>query len=814
MARKKNKKTRNGKKPRLESDPAALERKAREDYAAGRHRRAKDAFKLLHKADPQRYLPDLVDCYKAMAAEMLRKGRRSDAEPILAHLEKLTGEAVVPESLWTPPPCKGAKKHCRAPAGEIDPQLQAPRAADALVVSPIPDAGDAFGEDEARYAEDIRDALRGISERNYDHALSSLRCIPRKSHFAHWRLFVKGLCEYYRGNEETARAAFDRLPEGTAPHEAARAYVLLLDTLNGTAGAHRHGERVTRQAGEIAGYGNHAAPVARADYLWGVGRFREALRHARIAIPDFSNGPYGIAPRLRRFFACAHFDLGEPAVDKYRDVLFNPKGRPARPVAETAEVTRVLALLAEQENADEKQIEEMWSSVMRTKTTPGVSPRRRNALIHLHLGKLFSRVLPPPPFPFFARKQRPMVVDAQLAVHHLRKSIELYDQDPTTYQALLRTYEIAGGKSERNRLLDEMIGTFPDNKDILIKAGVECVNRRAFQKGASYLERAVAMDRLDTKALSFLNVARISIARKAAQDNRVKKMRRYMQLAVESGIQPSEDPSLDYSKLLARWAMLEYVCRNPKEGAELERRARSAAPSAPVLDYFLAILARIYAVPDSGLSKKHADRAFGAEIDLATCIDFVNVLLYGANLDSRKAGTDRDMPLIGRCAEHACAKGCRPAEALKFVELTLSNQVCDQLMPAARTILKRLLKADRKHPAYRLYLFKLKPLSQFCGTVNRNRELESIVEEAGKRGDTQTIAQARELLDHAGMPPSFGGSLDEFPAGLPGALLDMLGEIDEEWEDDFAGFPRRRPRKKRKKKKKRGTGRKRRGQGK
>lgn len=129
--------------------------------------------------------------------------------------------------------------------------------------------------------------------------------------------------------------------------------------------------------------------------------------------------------------------------------------------------------------------------------------------------------------------------------------------DPTNKQAhfsLLGLYEKTGQKSKTNKKLDEIIKLFPDDKDTLYKAGLRCMDRRAFIKGMKYLERAAKLDFLDMRVKEALIVCCIKAALEYAKKSKVERFRALLSKALEYGESDSDDFNLGHAYLYARWA--------------------------------------------------------------------------------------------------------------------------------------------------------------------------------------------------------------------------------------------------------------------
>ncbi|MEI7924470.1 MAG: hypothetical protein WCJ40_21390, partial [Planctomycetota bacterium] len=79
-------------KPDNKNTPSAMssqERVARDLLASGRFRKARDEFKVLCKADRQKYLPLLVEANVGLAREMLGKNMVEEARQVLVYLKTI-----------------------------------------------------------------------------------------------------------------------------------------------------------------------------------------------------------------------------------------------------------------------------------------------------------------------------------------------------------------------------------------------------------------------------------------------------------------------------------------------------------------------------------------------------------------------------------------------------------------------------------------------------------------------------------------------------------------------------------------------------
>lgn len=93
---------------------------------------------------------------------------------------------------------------------------------------------------------------------------------------------------------------------------------------------------------------------------------------------------------------------------------------------------------------------------------------------------------------------------------------------------LCEIYKRTNRKSERNRLLDALAARFPDDKKVLFQAGRGCIERKAYQKGIQYLDRAVQLDRIDLSIKDAIVEARQRQARQLYREKRLEKARKLL----------------------------------------------------------------------------------------------------------------------------------------------------------------------------------------------------------------------------------------------------------------------------------------------
>jgi hypothetical protein len=214
----------------LSSEKLALQ--ANELITAGKYRKARDAAKILFKRDASIGRPILVKANRLLAEEMLAKGQESEAKTVIDYLHTIAS----PEELnslsrlsatisgdWESIGKSALARLCASE--ESTPERDRHRMADEVITSFI-SLGDTQFASEAHA---IQTALKAVSDTLWDDARNALRKVPRRSPFAHWTLFIKGLIAFHSREHLRAKELFARLPTDTVPDRAAIPWRTLLE---------------------------------------------------------------------------------------------------------------------------------------------------------------------------------------------------------------------------------------------------------------------------------------------------------------------------------------------------------------------------------------------------------------------------------------------------------------------------------------------------------------------------------------------------------------------------------------------------------
>lgn len=423
----------------------------------------------------------------------------------------------------------------------------------------------------------IRAALKSVAGESWQKALDKIKPIGTRSIFASWKLFIKGLCAFYGQEDEKALTTFSKVPADSPAAVAAAPYQALLRN-NPLQEAESKDTHLATGICVVAGYGAVAADLARAEYLWTVKRFRDSHIHLRRTIENFPVCSRGLTRSLTALYCNACFDMPPRPAQKYIEHLVRSAFNRRADTAAQLWAQRSLALYSEDHEDSDAFIREQWEKFIALyESLNGDSPRVRS-LVYARLGALFSIEMPDDaPFSFFffrRRRKGPNLRKKEMAQLCYQKSV---DAAPAAIQPQLAQvvfFEKIGDASRVNRLLDKLIRQFPDEKEVLVKAGMRCSERKAFVKAMRYLDRALALDPMDKDLRESFIVTCIRAARQYSVKANPKKARALLLRALEWADTDSDHFNRGQACIYVRWAAMAQIY-----GDEADARQRSANPS-------------------------------------------------------------------------------------------------------------------------------------------------------------------------------------------------------------------------------------------
>lgn len=804
---KKKKKNRSKKNPAHVPNPA---RKAAEHLSAGRFRQAVDVYKMLCKTDRDSFQAPLKAAYEGLYRQRLEKGLFEEAAMVIDQIEKLCGTSAFHEHIALHLMRKNYPKAADAAArllADTDRLTGQEAAADALVLAFNPVPAESALPDEIRGDLDrIRSALKSVADASPRDALALIKTIGIRSIFVSWKWLIKGLCAFYGREDEKAVAAFGKLTPGSVPAAAAAPYLRLLQN-DSWQDADAKDTRLVAGVCVAAGCETMAEALARAHYLWTVKRFRDSHAHLQSTLAGFPTCAGGLKRSLTELYYNSCFEMPPKPAQKYVEHLVRSAfgGRAGNTTAQIW-AQRSLALFSEAHEDFDPLILEQWEKFIDLyEEFSGRNPRVR-ALVYGRLGDLFAEEMPddnPFSFFFFRRRKEPNLRNIELARHCFQASV---DADPEAFQpqvAQVEFLEKIGDTPRVNRLLDRLIQQFPDEKEVLFKAGVRCADRKAFVKAMNYLERALALDPMDKVVREQFILTCIRAARQYVRKGNPEKTRALLPRALEWADAHLDDFNRGRAYLYARWTAMAHLLNDQADAAQLWGQATAHRQGSELkLHFFYWVVAGSYGVarPWSKESDAFVEKTLKGAFSADTALDCILTLQYANLLPGWIDGLQRKKNRVERYLTRGATAEMTRQQAGAVVSFALS-EMCDRPDIAAAYI-RRMLKRNPDDALFRYYRYLIDHrAAKWYG--DEKQELETILRLAREQQEaTVSLAVQKLLREIDAMPP---------PGGFGGhPFLDFdedLEEEDMEAEDDdfFPFFPsppeKSRPKKKPRKKK-------------
>lgn len=565
---------------------SAREQRARAWLAEGKFRKARDEFKELCKIDRARFLPLLVDANLGLAREMTAKGMVREAEQVIAYVKTLSPlhsglammsrDTALKSGKWEDIAKNAASQltsAADAPAGDGAMRI---RIADELILGGAADAG--TPETQA-----VIKALRLLGEGHSQQALECVREVPRSAACSHWVFFIRGLAALY--SEERTRAAkmLEAIPDASLL--AGSRDVLLAICGRGTASDLN--PSVVRGLCQWLGVPALPDPLLEADRHWRAGRRADAAKVlcSRVrGLPAWD--AHSVTGTLTRFFFQSAAEdraggtlrafLAKPCNDKTLSVW--------RSFARHMEVS---IATREDEGVDTLFL---WDLFVREEAPVlGLSVAMQSRLF----GEVGRRCMEQKRLDEAREVPGSETSSGTEAKNALTKAILL---DPGNLRAAIDLCDVLsafGDKTGRNRLLDDLTKRFPEEKEVLLRTGEECYNRKSLTKALKCFEKAYALDSVDPRIAEHLAVTRLGLLVEGYKKNAGKARAGWpaiMELAVDS----PDDSDRSRWSLLTRRAVMETCYGDAAEGKSFLAQALARAPGPAVVCFLAGLTARCY----------------------------------------------------------------------------------------------------------------------------------------------------------------------------------------------------------------------------
>jgi tetratricopeptide (TPR) repeat protein len=539
----------------------------------GRFQQALELAKQLHKYEPTpENLALLKQAYVGRGKELHTRGNNQDAATVLeAALRIDENSPAWAEQLAVELARCGAVQRAmtilaRHPQSTAAQQIQE-LAADAAVQKQA--AGRSVLPPELHADLDRVLSAFGQLERGQDDAArATLQEIGLRSPFLEWKLFLRGLQAYYQNDDERAAENWQRLSSDRVPARLAAPFRFHIDPSYRSAQPPATQTLLQKQYDEMQGSPVLQQLGALRRDLSDPERIRTAFRHAEAVLPALRGQAPHVVPRLANCFYWALLDVGPDEIPRYRRLFGSPPNDP--------QFSR-LEGLATDKCGDFEMAHRAWQSYEKDvaehpELWPEGQSQQVRALIWLHLGQNAATI----PSEHMAAKLPPALRDMMPKLRPLspaastcfERSVELMPDLLEAHEALFRYYLRDDQQAKALKAGQRLLAKYPNHVPTLQAYGNLCLRRQDYAEGLRTLQTALAANPLDRNLRTEVGVARLLIARAAAEKKKIDEARMEYQAAL--GLMPPQD----HASIFCRWAAAEFKAGAAAGAEELLQRAQ------------------------------------------------------------------------------------------------------------------------------------------------------------------------------------------------------------------------------------------------
>ncbi|MCD6292229.1 MAG: tetratricopeptide repeat protein [Deltaproteobacteria bacterium] len=674
MAKKQRKHNRQKEQPKKTSTISSteLEDKIHRNLEKFIYRPAIKYAKELHQREPDKYLPLLIKALRGLYQELSEKKQMARAKAVLDQIIAL-GDPATSDLMELALALQSGEilprhekiAHLKIPSllnhdfAEADKNI----VIDVLIAASEFSSQPQFESQTNSFSEQIyadilavREAFELVCEKQYANAQEKISGIKRKSLLAPWRLLLKGIISFYLGEDEKALTALKKLPDETTPTKIAEAYLFLLNESE-TRQTYEKKHSFLQKVVLLATSDNLEDLLPRAEVLWKTGRYRDSFIHIKPLLYTITPESSSLPRRLFRFYFNSIFTMVSEQSSNYLEQLHQEifRSKKESPPLLNTEFLRITALYQEINHFPIEETAEVWDLFLQSHNREQPENPALTAAIYAYEADLFAQTDSFSENDALSRLQKMVAAfdnfdgfdefdeydEEESEPLDFERAEELYEKaiksDPDNFVIrlkLLQLYESSGSEeaSKTNRLLDELIHRFPDNKEILLRAGTRCLERKAFPKGLKYLRQAAQLDRSDNKIKETIIIGSILYAWKLSSAGNDKKYRTIFAETLNFCTTGLQNLTLSPATLRARWAVIELGNDNFDESQQQLSLARAADKSLhpdEVL-YFFYLYANISGLPKTKLKdyEKQMKRDLKSYTDFDKIITCSKILLY------------------------------------------------------------------------------------------------------------------------------------------------------------------------------------------
>ncbi len=585
-------KKRRGKLLRADSSPLD---EAKRQYSRRNFREAVKEARRAHRLEPSDATRDYLQVATlARVRELQQHGLREQARALAADLLEMgVTEPSVRQELPSVLATLGMLD--RATGGDGGAAV-----ADPAVLKTAADQAVARPEEAPRSLPEIREgallvraALEAVEAGRDEEASEKLRSVSRHSPFSDWRLFVRGLIAYYRGDNEAMAAAWDRLEPGRAAVQITKPLRALAES---GSGKQSDFQSVDFLKAEKAVLGNAVlGDLIELQRAVGAGKWKDTVAVLRRLRPALQRLDPALWSNVCSFLYRSLLLRGNAADLSQLKSWFDPP-------AIDPHWHRAKAMILEHEEGV-LEADEHWRCYLNgLDQVLDIPPEQRSlarAMIGWHLGMLWvDEAISSQDDVFGTESRAPDEDDLATAIDYLEPATKIAPDYAPAYRVLAEAYRHAGRRRNAVRTLERLLEQHPDDSDALLALADECRQQGDPLKARPFLERAANLKPLDREIRGRIWINHVAAARVYALKEQFDLGRSELDAAASM---PRSGDVLDYA-IPVRRAVLELKAGNRHASQQLiEQAKRAAQDEAPVL-LMLVVEAIRYRLPKEFLS--------------------------------------------------------------------------------------------------------------------------------------------------------------------------------------------------------------------
>ena len=237
----------------------------------------------------------------------------------------------------------------------------------------------------------VRRSLECVCAGRFTDALAELKSIKMQCIFAGWRLFLKGVCAFYRGEDTEALEAFQRLNNKDLLSKAARPFVFVINGGSTVIPREEPKEQFLVQVLRVLNRSDMVHALPQAEYLWRLGRHADSYDHMARTFNGFPAENNGTAGTLTRFYFNVPFHMEYERAEKYMAGIHPIIVKKRDFFTGHLLFGRMRNLLpGAGEEIPDRDLLRVWEEFLTAYASVHGENSKVSALVHAHLGNIFS----------------------------------------------------------------------------------------------------------------------------------------------------------------------------------------------------------------------------------------------------------------------------------------------------------------------------------------------------------------------------------------------------------------------------------------